>query len=50
MTWLKCLVPKVCHWTIERNEMKPSIDVAAKLDQILDVSLDYLVGNSDLDS
>jgi len=32
----------------ERDEVKPSIDVAAKIAQELGVSLDYLVGNSDL--
>lgn len=31
----------------ERDEMKPSIDVASKLADFLDVSLDYLVGNTD---
>lgn len=31
----------------ERDEIKPSIDVAAKIADALDVSLDYLVGNSD---
>ena len=30
----------------ERDEMKPSIEVAAKLSGLLEVSLDYLVGNS----
>ncbi len=30
----------------ERNESKPSIEVAAKLSELLDVSLDHLVGNS----
>jgi transcriptional regulator with XRE-family HTH domain len=32
----------------ERDEVKPSIEVAAKIAQVLCVSLDYLVGNSDL--
>jgi transcriptional regulator with XRE-family HTH domain len=32
----------------ERDEVKPSIDVAAKIAQVLGVSLDYLVGNTDL--
>lgn len=32
----------------ERDEVKPSIEVAAKIAQVLGVSLDYLVGNSDL--
>ncbi len=31
----------------ERDEMKPSIDIATKLANALDVSLDYLVGESD---
>lgn len=31
----------------ERDEMKPSIDVAAKVADILDVSLDWLVGHTD---
>ena len=32
----------------ERNEVKPSIEVAVKIANALDVSLDYLVGNTDL--
>jgi len=32
----------------ERDEMKPSIEVAAKMSEILDVSLDYLVGKTDV--
>lgn len=31
----------------ERNEIKPSIDIATKIADALDMSLDYLVGNSD---
>ncbi|MEO7311330.1 MAG: helix-turn-helix transcriptional regulator [Chitinophagaceae bacterium] len=31
----------------ERDEMKPSIEVAAKMADILEVSLDYLVGKAD---
>jgi len=31
----------------ERGEIKPSIEVAAKLADLLEVSLDYLVGNTD---
>lgn len=31
----------------ERDEMKPSIEVAAKMSDYLDVSLDYLVGASE---
>ena len=33
----------------ERDEVKPSIEVAAKIAQSLGVSLDYLTGNSDLE-
>lgn len=33
----------------ERDEMKPSIEVAAKMASMLEVSLDYLVGSSDLE-
>lgn len=33
----------------ERNEMKPSIDAAAKMADILGVSLDWLVGHTDLE-
>lgn len=32
----------------ERDEVKPSIDVAAQIADALEVSLDYLVGNTDL--
>ena len=32
----------------ERNEVKPSIEVATKIADALEVSLDYLVGHSDL--
>jgi ribosome-binding protein aMBF1 (putative translation factor) len=31
----------------ERDEMKPSIEAAAKMANILEVSLDYLVGKAD---
>lgn len=31
----------------ERDEVKPSIEMAAKIASVLEVSLDYLVGNSD---
>jgi transcriptional regulator with XRE-family HTH domain len=31
----------------EREEIKPSIDVAAKIADALGVSIDYLLGNSD---
>ena len=33
----------------ERNEVKPSIEMAAKIANALGVSLDYLVGNTDLE-
>jgi ribosome-binding protein aMBF1 (putative translation factor) len=33
----------------ERNDMKPSIEIAAKIALALDVSLDYLVGNASLE-
>lgn len=33
----------------ERDEMRPSIDVAAKIANILDVSLDWLVGHTDME-
>ncbi len=32
----------------ERDEMKPSIDTANKLAALLEVSLDYLTGNTDI--
>lgn len=32
----------------ERDEMKPSIEVAAKMAALLDVSLDFLVGHTDI--
>ncbi|MBO9571607.1 MAG: helix-turn-helix transcriptional regulator [Chitinophagaceae bacterium] len=32
----------------ERDEVKPSIEVAAKIADALEVSLDYLTGNTDL--
>jgi len=32
----------------ERDEMKPSIEAAARMADILNVSLDYLVGKTDL--
>lgn len=32
----------------ERNDMTPSIEIAAKIAKALDISLDYLVGNSSL--
>lgn len=33
----------------ERGEVNPSIEVAAKIADTLEVSLDYLVGNADLE-
>jgi transcriptional regulator with XRE-family HTH domain len=33
----------------ERDEMKPSIDVAKKMANILNISLDFLVGNMDFE-
>ncbi len=32
----------------ERNDMKPSIEIAAKIAQALDVSLDFLTGSTSL--
>lgn len=32
----------------ERDEVKPSIDMAKKIAEGLEISLDYLVGNTDL--
>jgi transcriptional regulator with XRE-family HTH domain len=32
----------------ERDEMKPSIEVAARMAELLDASLDYLVGKTDI--
>ncbi len=32
----------------ERNEIKPSIEIATKIADVLGVSLDYLVGNTDI--
>lgn len=32
----------------ERNEVKPSIEIASQIAKALDISLDYLVGNNDL--
>jgi transcriptional regulator with XRE-family HTH domain len=33
----------------ERDEMKPSIEVATKMAQLLEVSLDWLVGTTDME-
>jgi len=32
----------------ERDEMKPSIDTASKISDLLDVSLDFLMGKTDI--
>jgi len=33
----------------ERNEVKPTIEMAVKIAQALEISLDYLTGNSDIE-
>ena len=33
----------------ERNEVKPTIEMAVKIAQALEVSLDFLTGNSDVE-
>ena len=33
----------------ERNEVKPAIEMAVKIAQALEVSLDFLTGNSDIE-
>ncbi|MCK9236030.1 MAG: helix-turn-helix domain-containing protein [Bacteroidales bacterium] len=33
----------------ERNEVKPTIEMAVKIAQALEVSLDFLTGNSDIE-
>lgn len=33
----------------EREEMKPSIEAASKMAKILEISLDWLVGNTDVE-
>lgn len=33
----------------ERNEVKPSVEVVAKIAEVLQVSIDYLVGHTDLE-
>ncbi|MFC3196330.1 helix-turn-helix domain-containing protein [Parapedobacter deserti] len=33
----------------ERNEVRPTIEMAVKVAQALEVSLDYLTGNSDIE-
>lgn len=40
------------HTTIgkyERDEIKPSIDIASKLADVLNISLDYLTGKTDIE-
>jgi len=32
-----------------RNEVRPTIEMATKLAQVLEVSLNYLVGNTDIE-
>lgn len=44
---LKTKAPVIGRY--ERDEAKPSIEAAARLANLLEVSLDYLVGNSDLE-
>lgn len=39
--------PAVGHY--ERDEIKPSIEAAAKMAELLNVSLDWLVGHTDLE-
>jgi transcriptional regulator with XRE-family HTH domain len=43
---LKTKAPVIGRY--ERDEMKPSIDVATKIADLLEVSLDYLVGKTDV--
>lgn len=38
----------VRDWPIQHDEMKPSIEVAEKMAEVLDVSLDYLGGKTDV--
>lgn len=47
MIWPKM---RACHEIIgryERNEVSPSIEIAKKIAETLEVSLDYLAGGSD---
>ncbi|ELR67983.1 hypothetical protein C900_01456 [Fulvivirga imtechensis AK7] len=39
----------VLHGRYERGAAKPTIEVASKIARILGVSLDYLVGNTDME-
>ena len=34
-------------WKVQRDEMKPSIEAAAKMADLLEVSLDWLCGTTD---
>ncbi|MCP4481600.1 MAG: helix-turn-helix transcriptional regulator [bacterium] len=43
--YLKTKAPVVGRY--EREEMRPSIDVALKISELLDTSLDYLLGKID---
>jgi ribosome-binding protein aMBF1 (putative translation factor) len=44
--FLKTKAPVIGRY--ERDEMKPSIEVASKLADLLEISLDYLVGKTDI--
>ena len=37
------------YWVGEHNEVLPSIEIARKIADILDVSLDYLTGKTDVE-
>ncbi len=43
---LKTKAPVVGRY--EREEMRPSIDVALKISKLLDISLDYLLGKTEI--
>jgi transcriptional regulator with XRE-family HTH domain len=46
----KCLkIDGDAYGRYERDEVKPSIEMAKKISDVLDVSLDYLVGKTDLE-
>jgi len=48
MTWLKRSArPHLFIGRYEREEINPSIDVAAKIADALNVTVDYLIGQSD---